>query len=148
MIRFANFSDVPAIEACAREAYAKYVERIGKEPAPMVADFASLVENRHVRLSTDMNDGLEGFVIFYPEGNHMHLENVAVANKHRGKGIGRRLIALCEAEAVRLGYDSVELYTNEKMTENLALYPLLGYVEFDRRTEDGFNRIYFRKVLR
>ena len=148
MIRFANLSDVPAIDACAREAYAKYVKRIGREPAPMVADFAALVEKRHVRVSTDMSDNIEGFVIFYPQDSHMHLENVAVANKHRGKGIGRRLIAFCEAEAVRLGYDSVELYTNEKMTENLALYPLLGYVEFDCRTEDGFNRIYFRKVLK
>jgi len=33
------------------------------------------------------------------------------------------------------------------MTENLSLYPALGYHQFDRRVEDGFERIYFRKTL-
>ena len=37
--------------------------------------------------------------------------------------------------------------TNEKMTENLTLYPRLGYCEVARRTEDGFNRVYFQKTL-
>jgi hypothetical protein len=33
------------------------------------------------------------------------------------------------------------------MVENLAYYPRLGYVEYDRRREDGFDRVYFRKRL-
>ena len=33
------------------------------------------------------------------------------------------------------------------MTENLALYPALGYVETGRRVEDGFSRVYFSKRL-
>jgi hypothetical protein len=33
------------------------------------------------------------------------------------------------------------------MTDNLSLYPHLGYAEVDRRTEDGFNRVYFEKDL-
>jgi hypothetical protein len=43
--------------------------------------------------------------------------------------------------------NAVHLYTNEKMTDNLSIYPKLGYVEVARRTENGFNRVYFEKSL-
>jgi hypothetical protein len=33
------------------------------------------------------------------------------------------------------------------MTENLLLYPSLGYHLIDRRREDGFDRVFFRKSL-
>jgi len=33
------------------------------------------------------------------------------------------------------------------MTENLSIYPHLGYIEVDRREEDGFSRVYFEKRL-
>ena len=65
----------------------------------------------------------------------------------QGCGIGRALIAHVEEEARRLGLNAVELYTNEKMTENLGLYSRLGYIETGRRNEDGFNRVFFRKAL-
>ncbi|HMB47246.1 MAG TPA: GNAT family N-acetyltransferase [Afifellaceae bacterium] len=77
----------------------------------------------------------------------MFLENVAVRDASSGRGLGSKLIHFCEAEARRLGLSAVELYTNVKMTGNLSLYPHLGYAEFDRREEDGFERVYFRKIL-
>ena len=33
------------------------------------------------------------------------------------------------------------------MTENLKLYPYLGYQELGRWNEDGFDRAFFRKEL-
>ena len=41
----------------------------------------------------------------------------------------------------------LRLYTNQLMTENLALYPALGYTETGRRAEDGFARVYFSKRI-
>jgi hypothetical protein len=41
----------------------------------------------------------------------------------------------------------VTLYTNEAMVENLRLYRRLGFVETDRRVEDGYRRVFFRKSL-
>ena len=65
------------------------------------------------------------------------------------------LCALCRtdrrpagAEAHRQGFPFIWLYTHEKMTENRAWYARLGYVEFDRRTEHGFSRVFLRKSLR
>jgi hypothetical protein len=33
------------------------------------------------------------------------------------------------------------------MTENYAIYTHLGYQEVDRRTDDGYRRIYMEKTL-
>ena len=43
-IRPADGGDIPAVIGCVRAAYAKYVERIGKEPAPMREDHSAAIE--------------------------------------------------------------------------------------------------------
>lgn len=147
MIRKANGADEPAIRACAEAAYSRYVEAIGRKPAPMVADFAAQIAGGKVHVAVDETDRLQGFIVFFPDDARMFLENVAVHPAATGKGIGKALIGFCEAEARRLGLEAVTLYTNVKMTENLTIYPRLGYVEAGRRTEDGFDRVYFEKGL-
>lgn len=145
-LRSAVERDLAAIRAVARAAYAPYVARIGREPAPMVADFASAIAAGQM-VVVDLDGAVVGFAVRYRRGDHVHLENVAVAPDAQGRGVGRLLIDETEALAATLGLSAVELYTNAKMTENLALYPRLGYVETDRRSEDGFDRVYFRKPL-
>ncbi|MGJ7517963.1 GNAT family N-acetyltransferase [Pseudomonas baetica] len=147
MIRQAVANDETAVRVCAEQAYAQYVPLIGRKPAPMLADFKAQIAAGQVYLCTGAQDELRGFIVFYPVDRHMFLENVAVSEAGRGKGIGKSLVQFCEAEAVRLGLGSVHLYTNEKMTDNLSIYPRLGYVEVQRRSEDGFNRVYFEKRL-
>lgn len=77
----------------------------------------------------------------------MFLENVAVCVAASGQGVGKLLIQFCEAEARRLGLAAVHLYANARMTDNLSIYPRLGYFEVDRCSEDGFNRVFFEKRL-
>ena len=66
---------------------------------------------------------------------------------NQGRGIGKKLISSCENSARQGDHSIIALYTNKKMTENLAVYPHLGYREFDRRREDGFNRVFFKKEI-
>lgn len=146
-VRLAVPDDLPAIRHCAEQAYAMYVARIGREPAPMVADFASQIGDGLVHVAVTETDAVQGFAVFYPRDDHMHLENVAVSPEHQGQGVGRVLMTHCEQTARNQGLGAIELYTNLKMTENLALYPALGYREIGRRQEDGFDRVYFRKEL-
>lgn len=61
--------------------------------------------------------------------------------------MGRALLKFAEQEAGRRGFDSLYLCTNAKMTENQVLYPKIGYVEYDRRTQDGYERVFYRKPL-
>lgn len=146
-IRPAQEEDLPAIRRCAREAYSIYVDRIGREPAPMIANFENQIRDGVVHVAENEDAQLLGFIVFYPREDHMHLENVAVSSMHQGKGVGRCLIEFCEAAAIRSGISKIELYTNEMMTENLRLYPRLGYREIGRWSEDGFNRVFFRKRI-
>lgn len=145
-IRPASVDDLIDVQSCARAAYSKYIERMDKEPAPMHADFASQIAQGHVHVALRYSS-FAGYVVFYPQGDHYHLENVAVLPDQAGKGIGKRLFEYVEQTAKKAGLNAVELYTNEAMIENLQMYPRLGYVETKRKQKDGFNRVFFRKLV-
>ncbi len=134
------------MEGVVASAYARYVERIGRLPAPMTADYAGLIEAGLVHVA-DAGAGVEGLIVLVPAVDHVLVENVAVAPEHQGRGLGRALMAFAERRAREAGVRELRLYTNERMTENLGFYPALGYEETDRRVEDGFSRVYFRKRL-
>jgi len=143
-IRPARAGDIPAIHRLVRDAYAVYVPRIGREPAPLSADYDALVAEGAVSVAVD-GDLVVGVLVLRPEPASLLLENVAVAPAAQRGGIGRRLIAFAEQRAGDLGLETVRLYTNARMTENLSYYAALGYVEVDRRREDGFDRVFFSK---
>ena len=146
MIRRARPDDAPAIAAIAVAAYRIYVTRIGREPAPMVADFPAQIAAGEVHV-LEAERGLQGFIVLRAAADHLFVENVAVRPARQGKGDGRRLMAFAEATARRLDLPAIRLYTNVKMTENLPFYERLGFAEVERRREDGFDRVYFRRSL-
>ena len=147
MIRAATSEDRAAIERLVRSAYSKYVGRIGQEPETMTADYRALIRAGDVHVAEGEDGSLLGMIAYYPVGLSMFLETIAVAEAAQGQGLGRLLVARCEESARALGLEDVRLYTNVRMTENLTLYPHLGYAEVERRWEDGFHRVYFAKRL-
>ena len=147
MIRQGRATDEPAVRHCAELAFARYVPRIGRMPAPMLADFRAQIASGDLFVAVGDDGQVAGYIVFYAEGDHVMLESVAVMPAMTGRGIGAALIGFCENDARQQGFVAVRLYTNEAMTENLALYPKLGYVETGRRVEDGFKRVYFEKAL-
>jgi len=144
--RIAAESDLNAVTICAEKAYLVYVPRIGRKPAPMVADFAVQIAAGQIHVA-EADGTIAGYIVFYPRDDHIHVENVAVDPALQGRGIGKALLGLAEAAAKRQGLAALELYTNAQMTENQVFYPRLGYVETGRREEDGFARVYYRKDL-
>ena len=145
-IRLAKAGDLCGIQGCARAAYEIYVPRIGRRPAPMIADFEDQIKQELVHVLTD-DKRVAGFVVCYRRDDHLHLENVAVDPQFQGFGYGVQLIRHAEQAARDIGLGAVELYTNAKMTENLTLYPHLGYAELGRWREDGFDRVFYRKII-
>lgn len=145
-IRPAEAGDVSAMIAIATAAYVIYIERIGREPAPMAADFARHAARNEAHVLEDAGEVVAYIVTFEKDGGQF-IENVAVRPSRQGSGHGRKLMAFAEAEARAHGCKRLFLYTNAKMTENLDYYPRLGYVETHRIHEDGFDRVYFEKEL-
>ena len=143
-IRPADAADLPAVQRIVRDAYTKYIARIGKPPGPMNDDYAALVRAHHVWV---MGDPLQGAIVLLPEADHLLLDNVAVDPAAQGQGIGRALIEFAEAEARRRGYTELRLYTHETMTENIALYRRTGWQETGRAEQNGFARVFFRKPV-
>lgn len=145
LIRPANKHDAKRLHEIAHEAYLIYVSRIGKAPAPMLADFAALIDSGTVWAIDEKP--IPGYIVMEAIGDTLHVENVAVDPMHHGQGYGRQLLDFAEATARAQGLPRIELFTNVHMTENRSLYPALGYREFARRTEDGFERVYFSKPI-
>jgi ribosomal protein S18 acetylase RimI-like enzyme len=145
-IRQAADGDVTAIRGVVEAAYSGYVPRIGRPPAPMTADYETLVAAGDVWVG-DADGRVVGVLVIRASGTALELENVAVDPAAQGLGHGRALVGFAESRARELGLEAVELYTNEAMVENVQLYPRLGFVETERRVEDGYRRVYFRKAL-
>lgn len=127
-------------------AYRPYIARIGKPPGPMLDDYAKRIADGQVWV-LNAADGMVGVLVLEDTPDGLLLDNIAVAPGHQGKGYGRTLLEFAEAQALQRGWDAIRLYTNVLMTENIALYRRIGYVETERVTEKGFERVYMMKRL-
>ena len=146
-IRPAEPGDAAAVRDLVRASYARYVGRIGKQPAPMLEDYAALIRAGEVWVLAEGGEVL-GVLVIRPAEDHMFVDNVAVAPGHQGRGLGRELVAFAEEKAAEHGLPEIRLYTNEKMHENLDIYARLGFEETGRRLDGGYRRVFMRKRLR
>lgn len=145
-IRPATPLDLDAVEQIVREAYTHYIARIGREPGPMLDDYRVLISEG--RVCVIEHDGVvQGLLVLMPQADAMLLDNVAVSPRAQGLGLGRMLLEYAEQAAIAAGYRSIKLYTNEAMTENIALYSRIGYAETHRVEEKGLLRVYMVKPV-
>ena len=145
-LRPAIAADVSKVAALVNAAYGHYVERIGMRPRPMTDDYAEVIRSSQVTVA-ESHGTIVGVIVLAITDEGFVTDNIAVDPSHRGKGLGKALLEFAEAEARRAGFDSIYLFTHEKMTENLALYSKIGYVEYDRRSRGEFSLVYMRKHL-
>ena len=146
MIRLARAADASTITAIVDDAYSIYLARNGKIPGPMRDDYARLIDAERVHVLEDAGE-IIGLVVLIPEQQTMLLDNVAVSPRAQGRGFGVRLIAFAEQTARAGGFGIIRLYTQDIMTENLALYSRLAFVETHRGEEFGLQRVYMSKTL-
>jgi len=145
-LRAATPANVSRLTELARAAYGPYVERLGGPPRPLVDDYAAVVRDFDVTVA--VRDGeVVGMIVLGADDEGFVVDNVAVEPSQHGTGVGRALLEHAEAEARRAGFDSIYLYTHELMTENVALYTRIGYVEYERRDHGDATLVYLRKRL-
>jgi GNAT superfamily N-acetyltransferase len=143
-LRRASVDDLPAIRAVIDAAYARYLPRMDKPPAPMFRDYRPSVEAGTTWVT---GSPITAVLTLDPRDDHLYVENIAVDPSAQGHGLGRALMEFAEQEAARRRLNRLALVTHEVMTENHAIYARLGYVEIERRVEDGYRRIYMEKPL-
>ena len=145
--RSATGMDASKVTALVNAAYEPYVKRIGMVPRPMIDNYTEIIKNHQV-IVAERHITIVGVIVLAVTDEGFLIDNVAVDPSHRGKGLGKTLLKIAEAEALDVKFDSIYLYTHEKMTENLALYAKIGYVEYDRRSQGDFSLVYMRKQLK
>lgn len=145
-VRAAHQGDAVATAACVNAAFEPYVERIGRPPAPMLSDYAALAAEGKVWVA-ERQERVVGVLVQYETEDGFYIDTVAASPQTHGTGVGRALLEFAEGEARGRGFESIYLCTNSKMTENQVLYPKIGYVEYDRRAQGGYERVFYRKRL-
>jgi ribosomal protein S18 acetylase RimI-like enzyme len=142
--RQATEADLTAIRRVIAAAYARYLSRMDRPPAPLLNDYRAATAAGQVWV---LGEPVIGVIVLISEEDSLLVENVAVSPAAQGIGHGRRLMEFAEQQAQSRGLSRLTLYTNEIMTENLAIYSRLGYRETARRTDDGYRRVYLEKRL-
>ena len=76
------------------------------------------------------------------------VKRVWVDRRARGLGLARLLMAELEERARAAGAPAVQLDTNRTLTEAIAMYARLGYVEVAAYNDEPYAHHWFRKDLR
>jgi GNAT superfamily N-acetyltransferase len=112
----------------------------------MLEDYSKVIREHQVHIA-ERDRRIVGALVLVDTSEGLLIDNVAVDPSLQGTGVGRRLLEFAEAEARRRGLLSIHLSTNEKMTENQALYSRIGYVAYDHRVVNGYPRVFMCKQL-
>jgi len=146
--RIARQDDLKRIKECVDSAYKHYETRMGTKPGPMLTEYEKAIENNITYVIEEDKIGIIGVLILITSKTTCLLENIAIQPSVQGKGYGKVLLQLAEQTAEELGYEYIELYTNEMMHENIILYKKINYQIFKYVQENGYNRVYMRKLLK
>jgi ribosomal protein S18 acetylase RimI-like enzyme len=126
-LRRAQASDLPAVVALQRAAYAQNRDVLGVEPLPLLVDYADILAEHEIWLA-DGATGLEGVLVLKAEHDHLLIWSIATAPALHRRGIGRRLLDHAEMRARQHGLAILRLYTGEPLTGNIAWYERRGFV--------------------
>jgi ribosomal protein S18 acetylase RimI-like enzyme len=142
----ADATDVLRAHEIVQAAYRHYITRMGKTPGPMLDDYERRQRDAQLYIARIGAEHV-GVAVLVRADDHLQLDNVAVHPRWQGRGIGRALIAFAEETARAQGAPELRLYTHVTMVENIALYGRLGFEETRRTLEDGYERVFMRKLL-
>jgi ribosomal protein S18 acetylase RimI-like enzyme len=69
-----------------------------------------------------------GVLALFPiDKNLIEIKNIAVAETHQGKGIGKKLLEYAFSEAKEKGFQDIQIGTANSSIEQLALYQKMGF---------------------
>jgi hypothetical protein len=98
--------DAAAVAACVCEAYVHYIERIGKQPGPMLEDYSRVIAEASVHVAVDAGR-VVGAIVLMKTDEGFYVDNVAVRPSARGTGGRSRAPRTrgIEGQAARLRLD-------------------------------------------
>ena len=141
----------PEARACMAAYFAELGERFdgGFDPgASLPATDADLAEPSGLLLLARLHGEPVGCGALKFHGTEpAELKRMWVANRARGLGLGRRLLAELDNQARRHGVTVVRLETNQALTEAITLYRSAGYAEVSAFSDEQYAHHWFEKQL-
>ena len=138
--------DAEVIAEITDAAYGKYVERLGRKPQPMTADYSEMIAQHPVWLLLKAGQPI-GLLVLEIEEEAMLIYSVAIRPDYQQMGYGRLLLRFAEQQALAAGFQQIRLYTNELMPGNVDYYKRFGYTETMREPYKGSITVYMSKLL-
>ncbi|NNK16948.1 MAG: GNAT family N-acetyltransferase [Sulfitobacter sp.] len=89
-------------------------------------------------------------VLFQPMPDALYIGKLSVAERARGQGLARRLIAHAALRAKSLDLPALELQSRVELTENHTAFQAMGFHEVGRTAHDGYTvptSITFRRSV-
>src|SRR5258705_13998612 len=80
VVRPAQPEDAPGIAACVCEAYVHYIERIGKQPGPMLEDYSEVIQQSQVHVAA-AGSKIVGAIVLKVTNEGFYVDNVAVRDR-------------------------------------------------------------------
>ena len=145
-VRLGESRDAASTRMLARDSYLQYVDAEGAESEPMKTDYLAAIQRGDVWVA-ELREEIVGLLVVESRPGYLLLDNIAVAKRLRGSGIGRLLMDWTESRALQLGLPEIRLYTGAVMTQNRHYYVHRGYAETHRDFESGHHRVYYSKSL-
>ena len=146
-IRKAETGDGKSLHEIAQLAFAPYLERMDRPPAPMLADYGELIAKGDAWI-LELDGRIAAFAILKDEEDGwLLLDIVAVNPAFQKRGLGRQLVNFAMETAKDRCQKGARLYTNAAMIENLEWYPKLGFREIGRKRENGYDRVWFEQEI-
>ena len=145
-IRQATSRDAGDVAECVCRAFIDYIPLIGKQPQPMLDVYPALISQSRVYLAASQ-EKIVGVLVVDETDEGFCIDTLAIHPAFQGCGIGKQLIDLAENLAKQRQFQSVYLATNSLMFKTQGIYTHLGFVEYDKRIVNSYNRIMMRKKI-
>ncbi|KAL7974609.1 acyl-CoA N-acyltransferase [Trichoderma sp. SZMC 28014] len=122
-IKKATVEDLSFLQTIVNASYSKYIERIGKPPAPMLLNYTELPKDRDIFVLESFLDDkgpeiVGGITLVIDDASSaVKISNVVVGPAAQGRGLGRVLMEFAESVAREKGIDSLELYRSSVLSQ-------------------------------
>ena len=137
-----DFADWLTLHALLDRAFAPMAARVDP-PSSMTRLTRSLLAEKagdELLLTCRSDDRQVATAFVRPEAGWAYVGKIAVHDDWRRRGITRRIFDLVEAHGHKAGWTYLELQVRVELTENLATFAALGFVETERTAHAGYDR--------
>ena len=147
MIDFRPLSlrDAPRAAALIRAAFSAQ-GAVTTPPSSALKESVEIVERKLLEgggAGAFAGDELIGLILWAPDGDALYLGRLAIEPECRGKGLGARLMALGESEALRRGFVKTRLRVRLELPLNRKFFARLGYAQVSAGAHPGHDHPTF-----